>query len=533
LQNNQYGAERLFVFDLLWCNGEDLRSRPLSERRDLLESVLTAPPAEIQIAERIALDAEAARDRSRERGYEGIIAKVRDSVYDAGRSRNWRKLKIVNAQEVAIVGFTDSSASRTQIGALLIGVVENGALRFAGKVGTGFSAQQRAELKRALAKDIVTDRIGGAPRLRDAHCVKPRLVAQVRFSEWTPDGKLRHPVFEGLRPDKSPSECVRETPLAKSAPRKSKPAREITLSHPERVYYPRDGITKQDIAEYYRAVSRPFLAALRDRPVSFERWPRGISSPSFYSHDIEVGKDSWLTTATSPTTDGSRNLRHLMIDSEAALTWLAQHAVLTVHGWLSTMQRLTSPDWLVFDLDPGKGADIRQTVPIALSLKKLLDKLALPSVPKTSGKAGLHVMVPLAVGHTFDDSRNFALALASLLVGAHPEATTARSIAQRRGRMYIDCMQNGYGKTVVAPYSPRAIAGAPVSTPLAWREVTAQTRSRSFHGEDAAGASGKSGRLVRADARPGCALAASRAARDRSTRVSDVRPTRRLCRARR
>ncbi|MGH7264113.1 MAG: non-homologous end-joining DNA ligase, partial [Candidatus Rokuibacteriota bacterium] len=255
LQKGHDEGAVLIAFDLLWLDGQDLRGRPLEERRDLLESVLASAPPALRLAERIGGDAAEALRAASARGYEGIIAKKRGSAYEGVRSRAWLKVKAVNTQEVAIVGFTRSKSQRDEIGALLVGIAENGRLRFAGKVGTGFSSRQRAELRRDLAREAAPGpRVADAPRMRDATWVEPRLVGQVAFTEWTADGKLRHPSFLGLRPDKSPMECVREVPAAPAEVAESPPAVSgangvpVALTHPERVLYPRDRLTKQDLA---------------------------------------------------------------------------------------------------------------------------------------------------------------------------------------------------------------------------------------------------------------------------------------------
>ncbi len=521
----QQGAEPVLVaFDLLWLDGSDLRGRALQERRDLLESLLADAPPAVRLAERLAGPGTHALAAAAARGYEGLIAKRRGSRYEGVRSRAWLKLKAVNAQEVAIVGFTRSKSQRDEIGALLVGAADAGGLRYAGKVGTGFSSRQRAEFRRELARDAVSaPRVAGAPRMRDATWLEPRLVAQVRFTEWTSDGKLRHPSFMGLRPDKSPGECVRETPVepppaldgarrSASAPAPARSvqsgrggasrsvrrpsacgpgpplrvsprsglvgdsltASQVTLTHPGRLLYPRDGVTKQDVADYYDRVASPLLRALADRPLALEHWNDGIDEPRWFQQNIGKAAPTWMRLAETPARTGRRLVRHLVADRPEALRWLAQHSVLTIHMWSSRVGRLESPDWVVFDLDPAEGRGIEQAVEAALVLQGLFERLSLPSVPKTSGQEGLHVFVPLAPGHGHEQALEFAAFVSAAVARELPEVTVERSSAKRRGRLYLDAYQNGYGKTVVAPYSPRARHGAPVSAPLRWSEVTAK-----------------------------------------------------------
>ncbi|MBV8519906.1 MAG: DNA ligase D [Acidobacteria bacterium] len=458
----QGGNERLVIFDILWLDGEDLRKRAYEERRALLEKLFAKPPAGIALAEKLAMTGTKALQKAASGGWEGIIAKRNTSKYEGRRSKEWLKVKTLHQQEFAIVGWQPSTASEREIGSLHLGFNDKGVLRYAGKVGTGFSLKLRAQLREQLAKDIVAKApVVDAPRIKTATWVKPRLVAQVAFTEWTSDNRLRHPSFLGLREDKAVNDVVKET------------AQKVTLSHPERVLYPRDGITKQHIADYYEAVAEPMLRALADRPLALEHWNQGIDRPSWFHQNIGKEGADWLTVIETPTRTVSRQtVKHLVVDSVEALRWLAQMSVLTVHMWSSRGASLDEPDWLLFDLDPAKGKGFEQALDAAIVMRKLLENLELPSVPKTSGKRGIHVLIPLASGYTHEEVADFACSIAAAVAARVPGITVERSLAKRRGRLYLDCMQNGYGKTVVAPYSPRAIDGAPVSAPLKWSEVT-------------------------------------------------------------
>jgi bifunctional non-homologous end joining protein LigD len=529
----QEGSEDalFFAFDILWLDGQDLRARPIEERRDLLASVMSNVPAPLRLAERVDGPVTEALTRMEREGKEGLIVKRRGSPYVGARSRDWLKLKVQKSQEVAIVGFTPSTASDRMIGALLLGVMRDGKLAFAGKVGTGFSQQQRTELKRDLGKlQVAVSPAADAPRLRNATWVEPRMVAQVRFTEWTSDGKLRHPAFLGLRVDKGPAETQPETPAAPpregkaqrgkrpatahgsggghsgttahgraasatrasghtmgtsnrhtkthadaGAKQASAPAIEsglVKLTNPDKVLYPKDGYAKKDVAAYYAAVTAPMLHALADRPLALQHWPDGITRGTFFRQSIsDKDRAPWMRVVSTPTSTKSGSAEHLVADRPETLQWLAQRATLTVHMWSSRAASLDQPDWVIFDLDPGEGNDIRQTIPVAQALRRLFDELSLPSVPKTTGKRGLHVLVPLLPGHTHDDAIGFAVRIGQAVTSVVKEATMERTINKRGGKLYLDCYQNGYGKTIVAPYSPRALDGAPVSAPLKWSEV--------------------------------------------------------------
>ena len=253
------------------------------------------------------------------------------------------------------------------------------------------------------------------------------------------------------------------------------------MTSPDRVLFPRDGITKRDVAEYYETVSGAMITALDERPLALEHWNDGIDKGSWFQQNISGDAEPWMTLVETPTRTSSRSVRHLVADSPAALRWLAQHSVLTTHMWSSRAPNLEEPDWIVFDLDPAKGKGIEQAIEAALVFRKLLDRLELPSVPKTSGKRGIHVLVPLAPGHTHEEAVEFACRIGEGVAATVDEFTVERSLSKRKGRLYLDCLQNGYGKTIVAPYSLRAADGAPVSAPLEWSEVTRKLDPAKFN----------------------------------------------------
>ncbi len=495
----QQGAQRelIFMFDLIWFDGRDLRQLMYEERRVMLEKLLRRPPARVRISEQLPPPGKEALKSAATSGYEGIIAKKKTSCYEGRRSKEWLKVKVLNEQEFIIVGWNPSSHSSKEIGSLHLAVKgDDGELHYAGKVGTGFSAKQREWFKEVLSRDVIPKTmVKDAPRERVATWVKPRFVGQVAFTEWTSDNRLRHPSFLGLREDKAPEEVVREKPIkasgvrhqasGRAAKRPTPDARRptpVVLSHPERILYPRDQITKQDVADYYDAVAEPMFRALRDRPLTLEHWNDGIGKPSWFHQNIGREGPPWVTTIETPTRASSRKtVRHLVVDKRETLRWLAQMSVLTIHMWSSRGESLNEPDWLVFDLDPAKGKGIEQAIDAAIVMRGLLENLQLPSVPKTSGKRGIHVFVPLAAGYSHEQAVEFACSLSAAVVTRVPWMTVDRAIAKRRGRLYLDCMQNGYGKTMVAPYSLRAIDGAPVSAPLRWEEINKKLDPKRFN----------------------------------------------------
>lgn len=499
----------IFVFDLLWLDGLDLRGQTYEQRRAALETLLRRPPARVRIAEQLEPPGDKALQRAAKAGYEGIIAKKRSSGYEGRRSRDWLKIKALNQQEFAIIGWNPSTHSSKEIGSLhLAAKGEDGEFHYAGKVGTGFSAKLRVWLKDEVSKDAVPKPpANDAPRVRVATWVRPRLVAQVAFTEWTADNRLRHPSFLGLREDKSAEEVMREKPVkvekASSARRQAsekasgvrRQASEgfhprpdargpnpVVLTHPDRILYPHDKITKQDVADYYEVMAEPLIRALKDRPLALEHWNEGIGRPSWFHQNIGREGPAWLTTVATPTRVASRKtVRHLVVDNRQTLRWLAQMSVLTIHMWSSRAGSLEEPDWMVFDLDPAKGKGIEQAIEAAIIVRGLLENLELPSVPKTSGKRGIHVFIPLAPGYTHQEAADFASSISRAVASQVATMTVERSIASRRGRLYLDCLQNGYGKTMVAPYSLRAIDGAPVSAPLRWEEINKKLDPKKFN----------------------------------------------------
>jgi bifunctional non-homologous end joining protein LigD len=316
--------------------------------------------------------------------------------------------------------------------------------------------------------------------------VEPRLVCEVRFTDWTEEGGLRHPTFLGLRDDRKPEECRRETaePIepgpaggAEAAPDPAPaavpdPGPRLKPTNLRKVFWPAEGYTKADLIEYYERVAAWMLPYLRDRPLVLTRFPDGIAGKSFYQKDAPEFAPAWVRTERIYSRDTERDIAYLVVDDVEMLRYVANSAAIPIHCWASRVPSLERPDWLVLDLDP-KGAPFTDVVRVALALRRILDDLALPSYVKTSGATGLHILLPLGARYTYEQARTFARLLAVLGVEAEPEiSTVARPLRDRGGKVYIDFGQNGHGQTIVAPFSLRPLPGAPASCPLEWREVT-------------------------------------------------------------
>jgi len=489
-------------FDLLALDGHDLRGLPLVERKRFLSLVVPAQGI-VRFGGHVAGDGKAFLEAACARHLEGIVAKLASSRYTSGRSRDWLKIKCQLRQEFVIGGYTEPQGSRAYFGALHLGLYDGDRLVYASKVGTGFDDRTLTDVWAKLRplERPTSPFDAGTPPGRGHHWVEPRLVCEVRFTEWTEEGGLRHPAFMGLRDDKRPEECRREVPVhvARPTPRNaarpipsrpaSKPAtgrqrrdtgRDVRLTNLDKVFWPEDGITKGDLIGYYETVAPLVLPYLDDRPVVLTRYPDGIHGKSFFQKDAPEFAPSWLRTARIWSEQPRRQIDYIVIDSVDALRFVANLGTIPLHVWASRVRSLERPDWLVLDLDP-KGAPFTDVVKVALATREVLDRLELPSHVKTSGATGLHILLPLGARYSDDQVRSFAQLLATLVVQAVPRiATVARPLRARGGKVYVDWGQNGRGQTIVAPFSVRPLPGAPVSCPLRWDEVTPALDPRRF-----------------------------------------------------
>jgi bifunctional non-homologous end joining protein LigD len=480
------------VFDCLGLDGHDLRRLPLIRRKECLR-LLVPPLGPVHYADHILEHGQAFLEAAADQRLEGIVAKKAASAYTGGRSRDWIKIKCQRRQEFVIGGYTDPQGSRGNFGALHVGLYDGARLVYVSKVGTGFD---QAELKRLSEKLLPLTRAtpsfdtGAVPRGGSHHWVEPRLVCEVRFSDWTKGGGIRHPTFLGLRSDKRPEDCRREAPLAPPQddaltqtavpPSPTSPtggdstARTVKLTNLKKIFWPADGYTKGDLVAYYERIAPLLLPYLRDRPLVLTRYPDGITGKSFYQKDAPEFAPAWVRTERVYSKDAGREIGYFVVDDVASLRYVANSGAIPLHLWASRLGSLERPDWLVLDLDP-KGAPFTDVVKVARALHRILDDLELPSYPKTSGATGLHILIPLGARYTYGEVRTFARLLAVLGVEAEPEISTiARPLRARGGKVYIDFGQNGHGQTIVAPFSLRPLPGAPASCPLVWSEVTAR-----------------------------------------------------------
>ncbi len=425
---------------------------------------------------------------ARSQELEGVVAKKADSTYQPGRrSVDWHKLKLRQTQEVVIAGYTRGQGRRAGFGALVVGVQDAGVLRWAGNVGTGFSDREIEQLRALLEplerKDSPFHEVPKMPRVRssDIRWVEPDLVAEVEFAEWTHEGRLRAPSYLRLREDRAAPEVRRELePMPTVIKRRGK---ELRLSNLDKPFWQQEGITKGDLIAYYRDVAEVLVPHLRGRPFTMKRYPDGWQGKSFFQKNAPSHMPDWIERAPFPasTREGERKIiEYAVVNDELALLWMANMGCIDLHTWASRVDRPDRPDWVMFDLDPSEGSGFEEVVEVAQLVKQTLDLLELESYPKTSGSRGIHILVPIARRHGFDEVREFAGIVAGALARAHPGLVTTEWARQKRRGVLVDANQNGPGKTNASVYSVRPRAGASVSTPLRWDEVVPGLDSTGF-----------------------------------------------------
>ncbi len=491
-----------YVFDIVYYDGMDLRTTPLHERQALLRAILTEKDT-VRISEAVPGKGEELFARAVAEGMEGMVAKQRDSVYEERRSESWLKLKAVQEQEVVIGGYTEPRGTRTYFGALVVGLYQDKKLVAVGHVGGGFN---RKTLKQVynLMQPLKTTRSPFAeppPTNEAVQWIKPELVAQVKFAEWTAERQMRQPIFLGLREDKDAQECTvepkrataAEVPVAdakaahasaakrrsgrapskastRARPKKQAAEESVELTHLDKVYFPEAGYTKGDLIEYYRQVADTLVPYLTDRPLILKRYPNGIAAPMFFQHEMK-NPPEFLRTVTLESEAG-RPIDYAIIDTPEALLYVTNLGTIEEHPWHSRVADIDHPDYVVFDLDPEK-ADFKTVSQVALALRDLLERLGLKVWAKTSGSRGMHVYVPIEPRYEYEQVARLAERIAALVAKENPKWATMQRALNRReaGHVYVDHLQNAKGKTVAAPYSVRARPGATVSTPLEWKEV--------------------------------------------------------------
>lgn len=496
-----------YVFDLPWYDGKDMTKLPLADRKAVLQHIL---PKKSLIRNGYSVKAEgiAFFDAAKKLGLEGMIAKRADSPYRPGdRSKDWLKIKTQQRQEVVICGYTRNEGTSKLFSALLLGVYENEKLRYVGKVGTGFTDQEQRELmhqfKRIARKTspfATTPEYDKVSRYRkatnaEAFWVRPTLVCEVRYTAVTAEGVFRHPTYVGLREDKDASMVVAEVTMTPQDTRKKEivttgqrdshapldatakklvkkiNGKELVFTNLDKVFWPDDGFTKGDMLNYYWQVAKYMMPYLKNRPQSLHRFPNGIKGKSFYQKDVTETAPDWVDRYPYRA-KGERKLKHYMLCNDtAALLYMANLGTISMNPWSSTVAKPDHPTWCLLDLDPDKGNTLDQVVEVAQTIHQLLEDIGVPSCCKTSGSTGLHVYIPFGANYTFDQSQLFARWIATQIDAMFNFTSIERMTNRRKGKIYIDYLQNRPAATLAAPYSIRPKPGATVSMPLYWEEV--------------------------------------------------------------
>jgi bifunctional non-homologous end joining protein LigD len=504
IASGKTAALNFFAFDLVYRDDWDLTGASLEDRKAALAEIIP-PQAQgiLRYSDHQTGQGPAVLRQASILGLEGIVSKRRDAPYRPGRGASWLKIKCRNREEIVVIGFTDPEGKREGFGALLAGYYDpSKTLQYAGRVGTGFSAEQLVDLRKRLETLVVRTPAVVLPKeapRKGVHWVRPELVAEVEFAGWTADSILRHASFQGLREDKSAREVVydpsnaptveqsttpmkpdsTDTEVAKRARDGSMLFEGIRLTHPDRVLYPEDGLTKLDLARYYQAVAGWALPNLAHRPLTLVRCPGGQGKPCFYQKHL--GKGAPDAIGHVDITEDGETVGYPVIDNLVGLIGLVQMNVIELHPSGAGIEKLGTPDRITFDLDPDESLEWSRVTEAAIDIRDALLAIGLQSFAKTTGGKGLHVVVPLQPKLGWDEVKAFTKWVADRFVAQSPDRFTANQAKRaRRGRIYIDYLRNSRGATAIGAYSPRARQGAPVSTPLFWEEVEKGVRPEGF-----------------------------------------------------
>ncbi len=515
-----------YIFDVLWLDGKDLTQLPLNKRREALQKIIPADHSIIRISDTFDAEGNELFKLAEQFGLEGIIAKKEDSVYNPGmRSKEWLKIKTEKRQEAVIVGYTKNEGTSKKFSALLLGLYEGNEFVFIGPVGTGFSTKLQEELLKKMKPlettkcpfKVVPDynkpsRFRPNPPKAEVTWVKPQLVCEISYRELTKDGAIRHPSFKGLREDKNAKDITRETetPVTEvmkeekvlkekkllSSPGKKErktllnPKEEtqtrninghdLKFSNLSKIFWPKEKITKRDMLNYYYQIAPFILPYMKDRPQTLYRHPNGIEEKPFYQKDVTGKVPGWIDTFPYFSTTEQKQKHFLVCNDEASLLYIASLGCIEMNPWSSRKQTPDNPDWCIIDLDPDKNT-FEQVITAAQVVKQVLDAIDVPCYPKTSGSTGMHIYIPLGAKYDYEASKEFGRVIAKLVHAELPEFTSIeRKTSDRKGKMYIDFLQNRPQATVSAPYSIRPKPGATVSMPLHWEEVQHGLQMKDF-----------------------------------------------------
>jgi bifunctional non-homologous end joining protein LigD len=483
-----------YVFDLLYLNGHDMAGEELSTRKKVLEALLkkSRKGSKLHYSDHVAGHGAEMIAKSCSMGLEGIVSKLRSAPYRTGRQDSWLKCKCLKRQEFVILGYTAARKGSRAIGALHLGYHDKGKMNYAGKVGTGFGMKDAKDLYERLVQ-LKADKpaVDNLPRsiLKAAHWVRPELLGEVSFTEWTEDGHIRHPSFQGLRGDKKPQDVMMEKPVALKKSGSDTKKRDridvlgVSITHPGRVVFEDIGVTKGELAEFYGAVSPWILKDISGHPVTLLRCPEGTSGDCFYQRNPGTGLGHDVKTFHWK--HNGKSYEYLYIESAKGLIELAQMGAIEIHPWGARTDQIDYPDRLVFDLDPDEKIQFGAVKLAARDLQRRLKSRGLHSFVKCTGGKGLHVSVPLAGKDKWADVKAFCETVAEEMVKDVPSAYIATmSKAKRKGKIFVDYFRNDYTATAIADYSVRARPGAPVAVPLEWKELDKLRAANQFSMRD-------------------------------------------------
>jgi bifunctional non-homologous end joining protein LigD len=475
------------VFDLLWLNGHSTEELPLIQRKELLKDALIETDV-IKYCDHIPEKGVEFFNQMKKMKLEGMIAKKSDSFYiENHRSSDWLKIKFTNTEEAIICGFTEPRGAREGFGALILGKYIDEKLIYSGHTGTGFNNESLNLLHERLKKLVIkTSPFETIPKTNmPVTWVKPELVCEIKYSEITKDGIFRHPVFVAIREDKNPEE-INEKPKemkAKTPSQKnsaSEKEKEITLdkhnvklTNQDKIYFPKDGITKGDVIEYYQSVAQYILPHLKNRPLSLNRFPNGIEEQGFYQKDASDNIPDWIKTTQVYSESNDKYIDYIYCNDKATLAYLNNLGCIDLNPWNSSLPDLEHPDYLVLDLDPSKKNTFDDVIETALQVNEVLKSIKIKGYCKTSGSTGIHIYIPMGGAYDFDQVKDFAHILMKQVNEKLPKITTLERSLQKRDdkKIYLDYLQNRTGQTLASAYSLRPKEGASVSMPLEWEEL--------------------------------------------------------------
>lgn len=524
-KNEDDGTLHYYIFDILWYKGKNLMGLPLTYRKAILEAIIPKEHAIIKLSESLNVKGTTLFKQVSKMGLEGIMAKRSNSLYVAGaRSKDWLKIKAQKRQEVVIGGYTKNKASSKAFSSLLLGVFEGKDFKYVGKAGTGFKEKEQKDLlalfkplerKNSAFKEIPDvekpSRFRPNPPKVDVVWLKPELLCEVHYTEITEGGVFRHPAFIALREDKMPTAVREERELPTTdlldkelnkdgntrrlnnkigvQPKNKKSVKvggyELVFSNLNKVLWPEDGFTKGDLITYYTEMAKYILPHLKDRPMSLHRFPNGIDKESFYQKDMTDKVPDWVDLYPYKAEGDKEQKNYMLCQNKAALLYMANLGAIDVNPWNSTVHAPEHPTWCALDLDPDKSNTFEQVIEVAQAINAYLESIKVPSYCKTSGSTGIHIYIPLANKYTYDQSQMFAKIIATAVNQLFDFTSLERMTSKRKGKIYIDYLQNRPGATLAAPYSVRPKLGATVSMPLHWDEVKKGLKIKDFTMENA------------------------------------------------